>query len=249
MATKSTFWSLWRELNSRPLVYETSALTTELQRLGCSFESFSWNHLQVKPTERSKEEKKWKASGDIELSTLVYLTSALTTELQRLWCAFGSLSWHQLQFKRNMATKSTFWSLWRELNSRPLVYETSALTTELQRLGCSFESFSWNHLQVKPTERSKEEKKWKASGDIELSTPGLLDQCSNHWATEVVMCIWVVELTSVAIQKKYGDKKYFLKPPERIELSTPGLRNQCSNHWATEAWMFIWIFQLKSFTS
>ena len=29
--------SLWRELNSRPLVYETSALTTELQRPGCSF--------------------------------------------------------------------------------------------------------------------------------------------------------------------------------------------------------------------
>ena len=71
----------------------------------------------------------------------------------------------------------------------------------------------------------KKKKKWKASGDIELSTPGLLDQCSNHWATKAVMFIWVVELTSVAIQKKYGDKKYFLKPPERIELSNAGL------HW------------------
>ena len=51
-------------------------------------------------------------------------------------------------------------------------------------------------MKIYKEQKNISESLWR---EFELSTPGLLDQCSNHWATEAVMSIWVVELTSVAI--------------------------------------------------
>ena len=71
---------------------------------------------------------------------------------------------------------------------------------------------------------------------FELSTPGLQDQCSNHWVNEATSCDnriknlkmkWFCAL----IQK---EQKRISQPRERFELSTPGLQDQCSNHWANE---------------
>ena len=55
--------------------------------------------------------------------------------------------------------------------------------------------------------------------------------CSNYWARgcDAHLGCWVGVVYTV---KKYGEKKYFLKPLEGIELSTPSLR---SNYWATGA--------------
>ena len=84
---------------------------------------------------------------------------------------------------------------------------------------------------------------------LELSTPGLLDQCSSRWATEAVMFVWVVELTSVAIQNKYGDKKVLFEASgENWTLERwITLKSLYSNHWATEAVIFDFFYQLKLF--
>ena len=80
---------------------------------------------------------------------------------------------------------------------------------------------------------------------VEPSTPGLRDQCSNHWANEATLDGVILPKPSdispciLGVRKLWSDRKRiqndFCKPREGVEPSTPGLRDQCSNHWANEA--------------
>ena len=80
---------------------------------------------------------------------------------------------------------------------------------------------------------------------VEPSTPGLRDQCSDHWANETTVDSVILPKPSnispciLGVRKLLSDRKRiqndFCKPREGVEPSTPGLRDQCSNHWANEA--------------
>ena len=93
---------------------------------------------------------------------------------------------------------------------------------------------------------------------IELTTPGLRDQCSCHWAMKPEGCSFWLRKSGVPLFMWF-QRRELLPPtslerglksgrvvqvmvavklqgraqaPVRIELTTPGLLDQCSNHWA-----------------
>ena len=80
---------------------------------------------------------------------------------------------------------------------------------------------------------------------VEPSTPGLQNQCFNHWAIEATVN-GVILPKSADIPLHSGCAKKVTRPKtnangipcqprEGVEPSTPGLRDQCSDHWANEA--------------